>query len=322
MKYVFVIHSNTVLLSALGAIEYEHFMFEDCIFLYGRHFKSSIVPDSIETHDISDIYFDTLKWYEIHTKKYSYYQKRMDDFFDSIIKDEFEVFLPHMGMMIYQTMMTNPSCRGCNILQEGAFSHFGKLDRPWRVWLYNKLFSTNRRWYHLSWQLPSNAHGLFKPHKTYSLNADFFKPFTTFENIVIKWPQIEDESFIYPVDTNVFLFESAVELGFVEKGIYLKACKILISQCDSNNCMVKFHPNQSPDNIKDILKLFEGKTVTECRADIPFELVMACSKKLKLYGFSTSLLTFGQDLGHSVLRLENYLINNSKKYRKYYASKK
>ena len=118
----------------------------------------------------------------------------------------------------------------------------------------------------------------------------------------------------------MFLFESAVELGQIEKDVYFSGCRLLIENCGVDYCFVKFHPNQSKENISSLLEMFGNIKVTILPDDIPFELTLVASSKLTLYGFTTSLLKFGEYLGHRVIRKDKYLKTHSKKFAYYCAA--
>lgn len=322
MKHVFVIHSNVVLLSALGTIDFLKLSHSSILFLYGRHFQSSIVKNDIKTIDISDIYFKYPKLsLRCNPFQYKRYFSEIDSIINNIIKDDYEIYLPHFGMVIYQALMTNKKCNGINILQEGAYSYFSRpYANPLRVRLLNLFFSSPRRWFQKNWNLPLSIAKRMPIHKSFAISKDFFEPLNGFEHIVIKWPHIDDDRCFLPKGSHVFLFESAVELDQIEKDVYFAGCKKLIETCSVSNCYVKFHPNQNKNNIRTILEMFNSIHVSIIPDDVPFEITMANSSDLTLYGFTTSLLKFGELLGHNVIRKDDFLKINSRKFAYYCAA--
>ena len=59
-------------------------------------------------------------------------------------------------------------------------------------------------------------------------------------------------------------------------------------------------------------KMLTGKTVEELPMDVPFELILTNFESLQLYGFGTSLLFYGQALGHKVVSKEEYLLSSAR----------
>lgn len=326
MKHIFIIHSSTVLLSALGVIELDNIKHKDVIFLYGRNFTTSIKPNDIVSYDVSSEYNF---WKENgligRRTKIKQEVKKIDDLIDRLTCEEYFAYVPHTGTHFFQSFVTNKHCIRVNWIQEGAYAFFTKpIADPFRVFIFNILFSTKRTWYQLNWDIPFHSRKRFKMGNAYALNDEFFKPLERFgvTSICITWPRFDNIDAELPQGSHIFLFESAVELGLVEKETYIAGCKELIKMCKSKSCFVKFHPNQNNENIKDIRELFKGMSVRDCRDDIPFELIMATSQNLNLYGFTTSLLKFGEDLGHNVISLKDFLINNSQSFKSYYNSMK
>ena len=324
MKHIFIIHSNTVLLSALGAIENEKIEHEDVLFLYGRNFTSNIVPADIFVKDVSSEYkmFDE-KGIVGRRKQLKEYYKITDALIESLVTDFYEVYIPHSGPHFFQAFMTHPLCKGVSWLQEGAYSFFDKpLSKPYRVLLFNILFSSKRCWYQLNWSISWFSKWRFKPHKSYALDHVFFKPLDKFgvENVAIQWPKYEGSQYQLEDNASVFLFESAVELGFIDLGTYINGCRLLIEESGVKECYVKFHPNQKKENIEKILSLFKGIKTKECPHGVPFELIMGSSKYLNLFGFTTSLLKFGEMLGHHVIRKDKYLVEHSESFARYYSA--
>ncbi len=233
------------------------------------------------------------------------------------VGDEFKLYIPHTGSPFFQALATNRHCASINLIQEGAVAYITKpLNNPWKVKFINCFFSTKRFWSQENWCLPHFIRKKIKIDCAYALNESYFGNLAS-RNIVVNWPFFSNPKFVLPPKSKVFLFEAAVELGQIEKDIYLKGCELLVSSVHSESCFVKFHPNQSDDNKKIILSLFKGKKVEILKSDIPFEIIMSSSKQLMLYGFTTSLLTFGENMGHTIISYKKFLCSNSKKFQNY-----
>lgn len=317
MKHIFLIHSNTVLLSALGAISHENIVLRDVLFLFSRNFKSSIIPSEIHIKDISNlINYSCSRDFCYNIVKQDKYIKEIDTFIDTEVKDDYIMYVPHAGAP-FNVFITNKRCLNSCLLQEGAYSFFGVPKRDIKTKLKNLLFSNNRIWWTKTWDIPECKRHLLNLTKTYAIDESFFKPIKDTDNIVIKWPSINgDKRFYFPEKTNFFLFETVVEEGFASIESYLACCKKLIEDSGVSHCYLKFHPAQNENNITRIKSLFKGLEIELVDNTIPFELVLSTSKNLNLYGFSTSLLKFGSVLGHNITTyLDLLLTMSTKKYR-------
>ena len=315
MKHIFLIHSNTVLLSALGAIEYEGIPRKDILFLYSRHFSSTIVDNDIQVIDISDMFdLSNERDFVYNYSKHSKIIRLADQLICNFTKDKYIAYVPHFTLPIFTVFISNRQCIATCLLQEGAFSFFGKPTEKVKTWVKNALFSSNRIWWLTTWDMPKRWEKHIKLKKTYAIDTAFFSPLCA-ENIIIKWPHIDNEKLIFPENTNFFIFESAVEQSFLSIEQYVECCNKLIEDSGVTKCYLKFHPAQTEAHKKEIEKLFDNIDYELFDNSIPFELVLCSSKNLNLYGFSTSLLKFGKNLGHHVTSYLDMMCSASPKFK-------
>ena len=313
MKHVFLIHSNTVLLSALGAISHEKIPHEDILFLYMRHFTSSIVDDDIKSVDISSLHaLSVEKGFPYKIFKHKKLINAVDLLIEREVKGEYIAYVPHLSSPIFIVFATNSNCNSANLLQEGAFSFFGVPIERKKNWIKNFFFANKRFWWETTWDIPNNKSDILNVRKSFATNSQFFNPLQDVENVIVKWPAINDKRFLFPEQANFFLFESAVEQCFISIDDYLLCIKRLIADSGVKECYLKFHPGQRKENVDKIIKLFQGVSWKVLDESIPFELVLSSSKNLNLYGFSTSLLKFGEDLGHHVMSYMELMCQRSK----------
>lgn len=300
MKHVFLIHSNTVLLSALGAIVYEKLNYDDVIFLFSRNFKSTFVNKGILVKDITAIIdIASSKGFNYNFFKQRKFIKTIDRFLEKEVKDIFVMYVPHAAAP-FCVFLTNKNRLYSCLLQEGAYSFFNNPTMNAKIHLKNFLFSNNRLWWTSSWDIPSQKKKIVNLKKTYAIDNSYFKALSESENIIINWPSVKDNRFLYPEKTCFFIFDTAIEEGFASTDNYLFCCRRLISESGVKKCFLKFHPAQRTENIDKINALFEGVDAELVDNTIPFEIILTSSRNLNLYGFSTSLLRFGSMLGHHV----------------------
>lgn len=138
----------------------------------------------------------------------------------------------------------------------------------------------------------------------------------SYTTIIVEWPKVDPE---YLIDNRlpIFVFESAVEQGLVEKDKYFLCIRQLIETKATQKNYLKFHPYQSTINKKEIVDLFrENNLDVEILPDsIPFELFLTFYSNLIVLGFRSSLLVYAEQLGHHVFSKESDLRKNSSKYR-------
>ncbi len=320
MKHLFIIHSNTVFLSALGTIDYEKIDYNDIVFFYARNFVSEFTPKGIAVFDITNEYsLSQQKDSNYNRKKLSLLVKLLDKTLENNVGTDFIAYVPHT-IGPFQPIITNPLCKEVRLIQEGAFSFYKLKNKVFNIFIKNLLFSNDRVWFQSSWNIPPKRKRCFNLTKTYAITKEYFSAESDAQHIIIKWPKFSDNRLLFPKGTNFFLFESAIELKQIDKKSYLQGCEELIRDSHVKECYVKFHPNQKEENIKEILKLFNDIDVKRFEIQVPFELVIASNSRLNLYGFSTSLIKFGEDYGHNVMNYTSVLCQLSRNFNSYIKS--
>lgn len=298
MKHVFIIHSNTVLLSALGAIEYEKIKKEDIFFLYARNFSSSIVDKGIKKKDIGNIYTLSRTNFTINICAHKKIIKVVDEFIKCEIGEDYVLYIPHAGIP-FCIFATNKRCQYTCFLQEGAYGFFD-YNFSYKVLLKNIFFSNIRMWWNSTWDIPPKRRKSVNLRKTYAISKDIFEALDYTDNVIIKWPRIDDPRLCFPSESDFYLFDSCVEQKYVSLDDYIECCKLLVDEGKNNISYIQFHPAQDKETKRKILLLFQNKNYTILDGTVPFELILSSNSKLNLFGFSTSLLKFGEDMGHNI----------------------
>lgn len=322
MKHIFLVHSHTLFLTALGVIEHENINKNDVLFIFSRNYHN-ILPFDYESYDMSegveDTFYIMLSWSRRHFW-YNHNQrdkcvKLFDDFIEAHASEGFLLYVCQLQAFANQILATNPKCKECFFIQEG-----GRVMTPdltgnikWFCKLYNYIFLHNEKriWKMTNW-FP-NAHTPYnKPITAYAFDKSYFGNAPQ-KTIMVKWPKLRLNIGINP-HYPIFLTEGAVELGQIDAPLYEKSLKKLIEEFSGEHNYIKFHPKNSEQAKSKYISYFTelGKTVEELPMDVPFELILTNFESLQLYGFGTSLLFYGQALGHKVVSKEEYLLSSAR----------
>lgn len=325
-KHIFLIHSHTTFLTSVGVIEKENLAQEDVIFILSRHYKN-ILPYNYKSFDFSDEIEKTFYIMFSWSRRNFFYDKKQYhssvSFFDAFVennaKSGFYLYAPQLQMITAQILATNPLCEECFFIQEGGRTMntllTGKIPAIWRMYNRIVLGKNKRIWKCINW-FPNETTPYNKPITAYAFDKKFFGNAPQ-KTIMVKWPDVNVD---VKLDTKypIFLLEGAVELGQVEKKVYLEAVQKLINEYAEEKNYIKFHPKQSDEIKRQYLEMFHAKgvDVEELPMDVPFELILVSYKNLRLYGFGTSLLFYGKSFGHTVVSNEQDLMV-SMRYRMY-----
>ena len=324
MKFLFIIHSHTTFLSSIGTINYLGIKHEDIRIAFIRNYKNTLYQFKSPTINLSWAFE-----YPIYSNffKYKGFIKRIDNILRDFIGDENFIMCASFpgNILLYQIIFSNRNCVGFKYIQEGALPfdnvYRNKLPILYRLygnflrfWFKDRLWSS-----HGLWTVPTFLKGKLQyPTECYAIDEDFFKNLDCKLNL-IKWPSIDMKKTKYGINPEYpcFVLESSVEMGVVEKEVYLGCVNEMILQKAEQNNYIKFHPYQSDDNKRLIVDMFKKKrcNVELLSMEVPFEFYLSSYQSLKVYGFKSSLLVFAQNLGHQTYSMEDELLKRSKTYR-------
>ncbi len=326
MKHIFLIHSHTLFLTAIGVIDKEQIRKEDVIFIYSRNYRCiyDLGYKSFDfSKEIEDTFYIMLSW----SRRHFLIDKRNRDkavtFFDQFIEknasEGFNLYVCQLQAFTSQILATNPKCKECFFIQEG-----GRVMTPdvtsrikWFCKLYNALFLSGekRLWKMTNW-FPNDKTPYNRPITVYAFDKKYFGTAPK-EVRMVKWPKLNID-IILDEKRPIFVLEGAVELGQVEPKLYELAVEKLVEEYAQDKNYIKFHPKNSDETKKRYKSYFSkrGMEVEELPMNIPFELILVKYKGLHLYGFGTSLLFYGKALGHYAISHEEYLMTSAR-YRAY-----
>ena len=327
MKHLFLIHSHTVFLTAMGVIEKLKLSNENIIFVTLRNYNPPTIGIKYKCYDLSEIFEEGYHIFFSYSRKHFLYNKKnrddvvnkLDSFVDKYVGNDYYLYIPHMQAPVFQILATNKKCIECFFLQEGARVMYDLITNKnkWYFSLYNKFVLRNetRMWKAYAF-FPCKDAKYKKTIKVFAFDKHYFGNLPK-ETILVSWPKLEtgirlDSSF------PIFVLEGAVELGQVEKNVYMHAVEKLIMEYGKANNYIKFHPQQSNSTRNMILDMFKnnGKNVEPLPMDVPLELILSSHENLTICGFGSSLLFYAKSFGHIVVSNEKDLMV-SPRYRMY-----
>lgn len=319
MKHLFIIHSHTPFLTAIGTINLLKLKEEEVIFFYSRKYQNNIIHHNykvVETTEITELCRTTMF---TSRKKTAYALRLVDLLVEKEICDDFILYAPHYIMPICQALYTNRRCiKGCYI-QEGGVPMRNLSITNLSIWkklyyfLLNRIYrGTDRIWRPSAWYVE----GTFKKQdsiESYAISDSFFKSIPSHNNIV-KWPQMPKNIVIdIKRPSMIFVFDGFITNGQVEHDYYIEKCKHLISMYGNKyHNYIKFHPAQPLQERILINDMFKAASlpIEEMPDSIPFELVLSSKENLNIAGFGSSLLYFARDLGHHVTCKDEWLFGS------------
>ena len=320
MKHIFVIHSHTSFLTAMGTIDFLKLNESDVAIAWSRNYRNILYDKNYKSSDIGwTAEYPAFKKLFSHRRDF----QRIDSQIDYMTEGEdYILYAPHPSASQFQLLLTNPKCVGFNYIQEGALILKGMfLKRDWGLLyriknrIYRFLYENRLYGARLTWDVPKFKKLLKEP-ECYAITDDIFDG-SNYKQNLIKWPayNIPEEYAINP-SFPCFITESFIEKDVVEKEIYLGLYKELVDTMGRAENYVKFHPAQWEVTKTEIIQLFEnsGKKVKVLPDDFPFEVYLSSYKNMTVCGFRSSLVVFAGQLGHTSYSMENKLRMESTKY--------
>lgn len=316
MKHVFVINSHTTFLTSMGVIHYLDLYDDDVIFIYIRNYKNTITQIPYKTIDATKL---ALSYKDI-TSNYDTIIRTTDSFINQEIGTRYNLYVPHFWHYFFQVLYTNPFCKRVSYIQEGGPAYTNlyatqvSLLERFRMFLW--LAIRRKRTFECKWYKRGIIYKQLKL-DSFAINSTYFKHLPS-DNHIVEWPSQKVD---ITIDNShpIFIFDGYVTNGLVEKDVYLSLCQDIISEQASSNNYVKFHPAQTDEERKTILRYFsEMGCMAEIMSDeIPMEYIIIQFRKMKYIGFTSSLLYYAHDYGHTVVSYEKRLLSSSKTFSEY-----
>ena len=316
MKYVFIVHSHTLFLTAMGTVDALGLDPRDILLIYTRGYRT-VLPARGCGEWFADgefARFDRLK--EITSRKRVKEEIRsFDRMADERINDEFELFVPHLWSPFFKLLQTSPRCTKVSLIQEGAFtveSFFHNRLSPLRRWKHRLgewIRRGSGRLYGNGWYTDGEL-----CHQdtldAYAVYPEFFRYLDCRQHLV-QWPSYEltlpDLS-----DGTVFIFDGFTAHGVCSPDFYLIQCRRMMASYASAKNYLRFHPAQKQEEREKLCAAAQelGLLWEVTDETLPFELQILSGRPLTVAGMGSSLLYFARARGHRVICCDTWLLED------------
>ncbi len=325
MKYVFIAHSHTLLLTSLGVIDYLSIPARDVVFLLTRGYRSNLIPTESTCIQADDV---LSRYYDLKNKKNRPVMRSeiawLDRWIEDITGGPYSLFVPHLWSPMFKILQTNRNCCKVSFVQEGAYTverfFHNRLGRWQRLVKRAKecvLLGTIRL-YGDEWYTSGELCHQTKP-DAYAIYPEYFK-YLDCNLHLVRWPENPMETSAI-TDGPVFVYDGFVKHGICRESFYLECCRKAADMFGQKKNYLKFHPAQSQLEKDSICSIFEelGLDYSILNDSIPLEFVINNPVRQTFVGFGSSLLYFAIGKGHTVHCMDRWLMEDSL-YQAYHAN--
>ena len=308
MKYLFHIHSNINLLTAILTVEHRNIDKKSVVFLLSRGIQTDFkvkkvkLPEAIYYHP-----FNTLKALpNFKFRKNLKVLSEIDRIIDENIEDAFTYFCPNSRVPIYRAFFSHPKCVSVNYIEDGMDAYLSKEERlkkfpdsiPFHIKIMDNIFKmfpvfcANRLNYVSDKFLPNLKE---TSSEIYCLSEKSFLNQDNPRRIIL---QINEDSYFKEADAaynNIFVFDAVKNQNVInEKDLYDFVDWFCSDYYKSNTIALKFHPFQDEEEIAEILEIFRNYNISiqVIPGHIVLEAVFIKNKHLNVFGIGSSLLVY------------------------------
>ncbi len=313
MNYLFHIHSNINLLTAILVVENMGMDKSKVLFILNRGVLTDFEVSSVELPP--EVYyhqFNTLK--TLPRLKFLANKKMLsviDDIIDRHVDHSFTYFCPNSRAPLYRAFISSPKCVEVNYIEDGMDAYLSKEELlkkfkvPIPVYLkcadamFKALpfFYGNRLNYVGDRFLP-DLKG--KTSKVFCLTETAFKNQENNNRIVLSPKKDGHYSKVNLISTNIFVFDAVKNQNVVpEKILYDFVSWFCTDYFKEKKIAIKFHPFQDKNETDIILKIFDDHKIEAeiIPKDIVLEAAFFNNRELKVYGIGSSLLVYAALFG-------------------------
>ncbi|OXA77567.1 hypothetical protein SAMN05444397_102555 [Flavobacterium aquidurense] len=322
MKHIFLVHTHITYIVAQSIIESLSLKNEEIFFISTRNYKIDFT-DQINLNAEFELLNNTnysnffLKWQLI---------KKVDEKLLNANIGLYQIYLPHIAHPLFQILGSNKKCTKINIMEEGSNCLSYRLYNPpvnIKKRLIALIFNKSGLWgQNRYFRVSSNSELKYFDKKLlpvfYGISPKSFQNVIGYEKRIISIHQEKTAvSKQIPDNVSVLLLESIIEQDNLSSSLFFDSIELLAKKLNSEEVYLKFHPYQNAENRKHVITILEKYTNVKLIADdIVMEKVFLCSKNLKVYGFTTSLLFYAKSFGHEAFSFA-YLWKDDLKYKNY-----
>lgn len=324
MKHIFLLHSNTTLISTIGVIENEKLEKDDIILFLTRGYNTTL---NYRSYNLNN-HFQRLE----NINLYNFYKgwkiiDEIDSFLEESINEDYTLYLPHFVHPFFQILITSKYCVRINIIEEGSNClsvFFYRKSNSIKFKLVDIFFNSTKIFGNGRYdRIYTSYDFLFKNNKYepifYSFSPNAFSKIAKYtkKTINCNFPELYNDDKIIQNNSSILVLEAIFEQGNLSENLFFNSIEAVIALIKDETIYVKFHPAQNKENISKIINLIiNNKKIIVIPNFIILEFEFMRCKDLSVFGFTSSLLLYARLYGHNVSSYSS-LWDKDFRYKKY-----
>ncbi|MCK0144100.1 hypothetical protein MWU78_00380 [Arenibacter sp. F26102] len=313
MKYLFHIHSNINLLTAILSVEHRNINKNNVVFILARGIETDFKVNKITLPEVVYYHsFNTLKSLpNLKFRKNKEVLSKIDGIIDKYVDEAFTYFCPNSRVPVYRAFFSHPKCVSVNYIEDGMDAYLSKEELlkkfpvpiPFHqkiadyVFRFFPVFCANRLNYVSDRFLPDLKDSVSE---IYCLSD---KSFLGQDNGNRNILQIKANSYYNDANiefTNVFVFDAVKNQNVIkEKDLFNFVLWFCEDYFRLDAIAIKFHPFQDEKEIEEIIAIFNKNNITVkvIPSQLVLEAVFINNKQLNIFGIGSSLLVYAALFG-------------------------
>lgn len=306
MKFIFHVHSNINLSTALATVDFLKLNYEDVLFLLFRGVGTNVtsvncivMDDSLILHNYANLRALKTKSMFLNREKVEIIDSVLDEFLKG---DVFTYFCPNTKNPFYQIYLTHEKCVQINYIEDGFDAYLDKNDLlakfPLKEHYIDRLLSLLMPFFGSTSSTRVKYGRYMYDNYGYSKSRFFHIGKGAFLH------SNPNDRFHVPINykaninSNVcFVFDALVEQEIITHDSLLhyliRSCSIMKDELKVDTLAVKFHPMQTISLRAELISIMSNFFQVEVIEDsVILENYFIASGGLKVFGFGSSLLIY------------------------------
>ncbi len=310
MKHLFYVHSHTTKLITQSIIQAEKLNKNDVIVLLNRGIQgidNHICFDFPFCHYPVESFPSYLKFWKGRNKLNS-----LNSFLNSkLMGDEYLFYAPHLGLKMFQLIVTSSKCKGYCFIEEGKLSFNRLVKKEIKKEIFDKFIDVLNYGNRIFWEQTYYTNN-YKV--AYRFSHAAFPNSPRVENIQL---QLTNNKISKIIEKKVLILDPIVEAAVIKIEDYLISILrliILLKKQNESQIYFKFHPDQQIEiSKKSIIDLFDSiecmKFIEISNEDSLEEIAYSYNSKCKFYSMVSSSLFYLRYFGSETFSFLNLCPN-------------